>query len=364
LVQGKLLELERELAGVMSLRDMSGTVLDKVQQLMGASGSTLFSFDEGGSVSTQGGSLEGAMSRYSPDLFPEDAMQQWSLRLPGSTFISDGAEHPEGKKFDFPAHAKTRPYADFYRPLDIAFVMGIWPTGLAYGSAQMFGLLLTRPPPFRPFGKRQLDQLRYLETPFRLAARRIAQFSALEQRADVLGQLPTLQAGALALWDVEGRLVWASAKAQRHLESKLRRGDLERAAQLALRQLRPRPAVGQTLLGRQRRLRSADGPPMLVAFSSIAGPDQRPWLLAEIEEASGAASPLSALTSAETRVLRLLVQGLSNAEIAEQLLVAKETVKTHLKRVFVKLGVSSRARAARIAADVWSAHSWPRRDRA
>src|SRR3569832_2573954 len=124
-----LLELERDLAAVMSLEDISGIVLDKLQALTGAAGAALFSFDPLGGVSIHGGSLASPMSSYSPDLFPEDALQQWSMRLPPSMFISDGS-HPEGKKFDLAAHARSRPYADFYRPLDIAFVMG----GLAYGK--------------------------------------------------------------------------------------------------------------------------------------------------------------------------------------------------------------------------------------
>lgn len=345
-MQEKLLELERELAGVMSLQDMAGTVLDKVQRLMGASGSTLFSFDQHGAISTHGGSLESARSNYTPGLFREDALQQWAVRVPASTFISDGTQRLD------------------YRPLDIAFVMGIWPSGLSYGSAQMFGLLLTKPHPFRPSGTEAITGLRQLEIPFRTAARRIAQFSALEQTADVLSQLPERQLGSLALWDVEGRLVWLSATVQRLLESKLRRSDLERAAHIALHQLHARSATSEALLGRPRLLRSAGGPLMRVAFSWIAGPDRRPWLLAEIEEFSRAESLLSQLTGAETRVLRLLVQGLSNAELSARLQVSHETVKTHLKRIFVKLGVSSRVRAVHVASEGWSAHLRRRRERA
>jgi DNA-binding CsgD family transcriptional regulator len=347
-MQGMLLELERDLAGVVTLEDMSATVLDKLQALTGASGAGLFSFDQLGAVSIRGGSLASEMSNYTPDLFPEDALQQWSLRLPPGMFISDGS-HPEGKRFDIAAHLRSRPYADFYRPLDIAFVMGVWPTGKAYGSPDMFGLILTKPHPFEPFAAETVRQVRHLETPFRLAARRIARFNALEHRADVLAQLPGCKSGSLALWDPEGRLVWASAQAQRHLESKLRRGDLDQAARAAALQLSRRNGTGEALLGRPRLLRSGMGPPMRVAFSCITASDGRPWLLAEIQVAA-ASSPLEDLTPAETRVLHLLARGLSNAEIGEQLRISRETVKTHLKRVFFKLGVSSRAKAMHFVA--------------
>ncbi len=48
------------------------------------------------------------------------------------------------------------------------------------------------------------------------------------------------------------------------------------------------------------------------------------------------------LTSAERRVVRLVEEGLTNREIGQRLLLSAETVKSHLSKVFAKLGVSSR----------------------
>jgi DNA-binding CsgD family transcriptional regulator len=42
--------------------------------------------------------------------------------------------------------------------------------------------------------------------------------------------------------------------------------------------------------------------------------------------------------------------GLANREVAEQLFVSRHTVETHLKHVFAKLGVGSRAELAALAA--------------
>jgi LuxR family maltose regulon positive regulatory protein len=51
------------------------------------------------------------------------------------------------------------------------------------------------------------------------------------------------------------------------------------------------------------------------------------------------------LTERELDVLRLVVAGLSNAEIAEELVIAVSTVKSHINHIYGKLGVKNRAEA-------------------
>jgi len=55
------------------------------------------------------------------------------------------------------------------------------------------------------------------------------------------------------------------------------------------------------------------------------------------------------LTAREVEVLRLLAQGLTDAQIAAQLIISPRTVNTHLKAIYGKIQVSSRVAATRYA---------------
>ena len=60
-------------------------------------------------------------------------------------------------------------------------------------------------------------------------------------------------------------------------------------------------------------------------------------------------APLAELTPRELEVLRHVARGLSNTEIASELVVGDATVKTHVAHIFSKLGLHDRAQAVVLA---------------
>jgi LuxR family maltose regulon positive regulatory protein len=58
------------------------------------------------------------------------------------------------------------------------------------------------------------------------------------------------------------------------------------------------------------------------------------------------------LSDREKDVVKLMAQGLSNQEIAEKLFISLHTVKTHARKVNVKLGTRSRTQAIHLAKEL------------
>ncbi|MGV9307500.1 MULTISPECIES: response regulator [unclassified Nonomuraea] len=88
---------------------------------------------------------------------------------------------------------------------------------------------------------------------------------------------------------------------------------------------------------------------VVAAGEALIAPAVTKRLIHEFARLGGPRAPsvkrLAELTERETEVLTLIAQGLSNLEIAERLVVAEQTVKTHVGRVLTKLDLRDRAQA-------------------
>jgi LuxR family maltose regulon positive regulatory protein len=101
--------------------------------------------------------------------------------------------------------------------------------------------------------------------------------------------------------------------------------------------------------------------PLLIAFQEAAerSSDKSPELVPYVSglvtawrsryQSAAAPSPRSRLTdplsAREAAILKLIAQGLSNKEIGRSLAITPETVKSHVKHIFIKLGSEKRAQA-------------------
>ena len=78
----------------------------------------------------------------------------------------------------------------------------------------------------------------------------------------------------------------------------------------------------------------------------VIDPDLLQSILAHTPVAEPSSLAQVDLTQQELRVLKLLALGFNNDAIAETLVVSRNTVKTHVRHIFAKLGVSDRTQAA------------------
>ncbi|MET9854802.1 response regulator transcription factor [Streptomyces sp. NPDC006450] len=95
----------------------------------------------------------------------------------------------------------------------------------------------------------------------------------------------------------------------------------------------------------------ADGVRVVAAGEALLAPSVTKRLITEFSKLSEtrtqvASTGVTELTERETEVLVLIAQGLSNAEIADRLIIAESTIKTHVSRILVKLGLRDRTQAA------------------
>ncbi|GAA3926205.1 response regulator transcription factor [Actinomadura viridis] len=100
----------------------------------------------------------------------------------------------------------------------------------------------------------------------------------------------------------------------------------------------------------------SDAVRVVAAGDALLSPSITRRLIAEFSRLGAPRAPsrkrLDELTERETEVLALVARGLSNGEIAAELVVAEQTVKTHFGRVLMKLGLRDRPQAIVYAYEV------------
>jgi DNA-binding NarL/FixJ family response regulator len=96
-----------------------------------------------------------------------------------------------------------------------------------------------------------------------------------------------------------------------------------------------------------------EGIKVVAAGDGLLAPSVTRRLIQEFARQPGSpalpAAPLGTLTQREREVLSLIGAGLSNAEMAARLYISEATVKTHVKRILMKLGLRDRIQAVVLA---------------
>ena len=97
----------------------------------------------------------------------------------------------------------------------------------------------------------------------------------------------------------------------------------------------------------------ADAVRVVAAGDALLSPGVTRRLISEFARMGAPRGPsrdsLDGLTERECEVLALVARGMSNAEIAGRLIVAEQTIKTHVSRILMKLGLRDRTQAVVLA---------------
>jgi DNA-binding NarL/FixJ family response regulator len=104
----------------------------------------------------------------------------------------------------------------------------------------------------------------------------------------------------------------------------------------------------------------SDAVRLVAAGDALLAPAITKRLIAEFARMGAPRTPsrqqVEGLTDRESEVLALVARGLSNSEIADRLVVAEQTIKTHVSRILMKLGLRDRTQAVVLAYETGLVH--------
>lgn len=337
-------------ADVLMPEDLGDEILPRLQALVGATDSIAYFFSADSQLKALAGSMAPVVPEYAAKFAASDPLIHALEARPRCPFVMtqqrDCSEIADDTTF-----RDSFVYQEHYRQLDIEHFLCVFPSDKPFAEPGMLGFLFGRNRKFDAFSERERVKLRLVEAPLRAAIRRAGRFQALKQQRNGLAFIIEQRCqGASAIFGDREQMIWAN--------------------DAALSAIRADPRLLPALQGKARQLRDAlrrpteQGVPwtfecrftservLLGEFQVVRDMWLQPVVVCHFRVRQIAEQPVWKLTAAEQRVLEYLANGLSNKDIAENLQVSVETIRTHVRHILEKLGVDCRAKAA-----VWAANN-------
>ncbi|MFO1520291.1 MAG: helix-turn-helix transcriptional regulator [bacterium] len=335
---------------VVSLGDLGSEILPLLDRLFNTSTSLLYRFHRQHKIEDIAGSLCASHQEYTEEYYAGDPMQNALRRL--NPWLLHATSVPEYREFlSHPVHTECSTHYGMDNFLHLKL------SDLDIGAEGMVGLLLARSSRQPDFSEREIMNLSSLLPSLEALTRRNARVGeGMEERPfleDILnrGPYPTLA------FDLQGALLWISERAKEFFQfnrpGKSRLPDVLVGAVCRLGALVKKKGSAEISVPTVR-LHGKEGTVDRAHLRLCRNSRGILFVLAELEGLSGSqnlseVSERYRLTPAETQVLGWVAEGLSDKEIGRRLFVSVHTVHSHLRRLFSKLGVKSRVKAARMA---------------
>ncbi len=322
----------------VTLDELGARVLPPLQRVAKASAALLYRYDEHSRLAPICGSISELIEHYGRHYLHHDPVHTVPRRLAPEPRVVLAT-----RQVDRATYRKSAAYGEFYREYELDHLACVWLTHHPYATPGMTGLLLARGPRAADFDRDDQRVLGTVLAALTAAAARAERLHHLDREREVLEALVADRGTARLVLSATGAVIWSSRDCARLIATvpDALRGAARRHADRANGKpgivAPPTIALAGGLTAHLSIVRAASGEPFVLV--ELAGGPRRPDELARRH----------GLTPAEASVLGELANGLSNAAIAAQLGSSIETVRTHVRRVLAKLGVTSRVQAALLA---------------
>lgn len=241
---------------------------------------------------------------------------------------------------------KTRVYNELWRPWGFDHHVALrFDDPKAGPGLEALGVMVNRDQRRGEYSPQELEFLRGIVPSLRSAMRRAAKNDQLSEKVELLEALFGAGAGtdAKLVIDARGALVHAHVPAGSEAIVDLLRHPRHPVRLATIRLIR---AKNDEVFELEHHLELPDGDRWRASLQLIAPPSAGKSLV--IVTLSRTGLPLAAswgLTRSERAVLEQLLAGQTNSEIGRRLFISPETVRTHLTRIYKKLGARSRLEA-------------------